>query len=420
VTSAAQIAEKGLPPSAAALDLAQVRAGEWNVAAGDLPLPAATLNAAAVEHNIATMATWCQTHGVLLAPHGKTSLAPELFARQLKAGAWGITASTARQAEVAAAAGATRVILANEVLDPVQLTTLGELVAGGVDVLVFVDSATGLSRLAEMSDGSIPRVLVEMGMGGGRTGVRTAEELFELLERVGAEDRVELAGVSAYEALLPAIRRTLPPAFGSLPPSTEAVAAFLEDVRAAIAGALDRGLLASDAIVTAGGSSAFDLVVDALRGVAGPLILRSGCYVAHDHGVYLYLSPLQEGNDPDLPPDRALRPAMTLWAHVVSRPEPDIAIVGFGRRDAGDDFGAPTPLAVAPSPGVRRPVDGWAVAQMWDQHAQMRAGQDATELRVGDVLTFGISHPCTTFDKWRTLAEIDDDDTVLGVVGTWF
>jgi D-serine dehydratase len=419
--STTEIAPKGLPAGAAGLTPEQAADRGWSVAAGDLPLPVATLSSSAMAHNIATMANWCRERGVLLAPHGKTTMAPVLFARQLEAGAWGITVSSARQAEIAAATGAERVIVAHQVLDPVQLDALAALARKGVEVMVFVDSVSGLERLAERAEhvGGLS-ALVEIGMPDGRTGVRNREQLHYLLERVGTDGRVGLAGVSAFEGLLPAIRRTLPEAFGSLAATTEAVSGFLAAVADAITGARDRGLLPSDAIVTAGGSAAFDLVLDALHDVAGPLVLRSGCYITHDHGLYLYQSPLQAGNDPALPPGRALRPALQVWAHVVSRPEPNVAIAGFGRRDVGDDFGLPTPTGRVVGAGRREELGGWTVSQLWDQHALLRGDGGAAELSVGDVLTFGISHPCTTFDKWRSLVEIDDDDRVVGIVETWF
>jgi D-serine dehydratase len=323
---------------------------------------------------------------------------------------------------IAAGAGAERVIVANQIVDPVQLEALAALAdENAVDIAVFVDSLTGIDRVAERAAGAQRlSVFVEMGMSGGRTGVRTEDELFGLLERVAGDDAVQLAGVSAFEGLLPVIRRPLPEASGGGGPNTGPVEEYLATVAAAIGGARSRGLLGETAIVTAGGSSAFDLVVAALRDVAGPLVLRSGCYVTHDHGLYMYQSPLQEGNDPALDRGAALRPALSVWAHVVSAPEPGAVVVGLGRRDVGDDFGMPSPTGRVLGPGGREPVDGWAVTRLWDQHARMDADASATALAVGDVLTFGISHPCTTFDKWRTLVELDDDDGVLGTVETRF
>jgi D-serine deaminase-like pyridoxal phosphate-dependent protein len=140
-------------------------------------------------------------------------------------------------------------------------------------------------------------------------------------------------------------------------------------------------------MITAGGSAWFDLVVEHLHDLASLLVLRSGCYVTHDHGFYVFQSPLVADPGDPVNPD-TLRPALTLWAHVQSTPEPAVAIVGFGHRDANDDIGSPRPLNLVRCDRSRQPVDGWRVDSMWDQHARLRAGAPAVpgELHPGDVL----------------------------------
>jgi D-serine dehydratase len=417
---ALDIAAKGLPPSASGMTADEIGRQSWSLARGDLPLPVLALSRASVNHNIATMAAWCRDHGVLLAPHGKTSMAPELFRRQLAAGAWGITVASARQAQVAIGAGARRVLVANEVVDEAELRSL-VAVAEGVEVLVFVDSAEGLRRVADAcrAGGARIGVLVELGIRGVRTGVRSAEDFRSLLALVARCPDVDLAGISAFEGLIPAVRREPPSPFSGVPLGTDAVEDFLGQVASVISTARDEGLIDGDSLVTAGGSSAFDVVVEKLRGLAGPLVLRSGCYVTHDHGLYRFQSPLQEGNVAGIGTEDALWPAFRLWARIVSTPEDGLAIAGFGRRDANDDVGLPMPLERVR--GDRRDgVEGWLVHQMWDQHAMLKAQSTATDLAVGDMVTFGISHPCTAFDKWRSIVEVDEEDTVVGVMETWF
>jgi D-serine dehydratase len=117
-----------------------------------------------------------------------------------------------------------------------------------------------------------------------------------------------------------------------------------------------------------------------------------------------------------------LQPALQLCAYLQSLPEPGLGIAGFGKRDASHDVHLPTPLwwfrpglhtAPQPLPGAL------AVTAMNDQHAYLRLPPEH-ELQVGDVLGFGISHPCTTFDKWSVLYEVDDGYNVVGAVKTYF
>ena len=87
------LTEKGWPAGTA--PAAAIAAG---LHVDDLPLPVLVLHEDALAHNLAAMAAWCERERLLLAPHGKTTMAPRLFRRQLDAGAWGITVATVHQA----------------------------------------------------------------------------------------------------------------------------------------------------------------------------------------------------------------------------------------------------------------------------------------------------------------------------------
>ena len=158
-------------------------------------------------------------------------------------------------------------------------------------------------------------------------------------------------------------------------------------------------------VVTAGGSTYFDAVADVLTGgwpagLAVRTIVRSGAYLTHDDGLYARTSPLRRAR---------CSPRCSVWAQVVSRPEPGLAVLTMGRRDVSFDQDLPVPLALADS----------AVSKLNDQHAYLRLG-DGDSAEVGDWLGFGISHPCTVFDKWQLIPELDADDRVVGLIRTFF
>ncbi len=73
--------------------------------------------------------------------------------------------------------------------------------------------------------------------------------------------------------------------------------------------------------------------------------------------------------------------------------------------------------------GVAVPLEGAVTTALNDQHAFVRVPDDAV-VEVGDVIRFGLSHPCTTFDKWRALAVVDDalahEPRVIGLLDTAF
>lgn len=376
----------------------------WHVA--DLLLPTVTLRRSALAHNAELFARWCAEQGVDHAPHGKTTMSPQLIADQLAAGAWGITAATVAQARIMHAWGVPRVVLANEVVDPVGLRWLAGLDDPGFEVYVLADGPAGVDRMAAALAGS-PRslpVLVELGIPGGRAGARSREEAIAVARRVAGSPGLELAGVECFEGVYPNDRSER---------SVAGVDRFASDLAAVLAD-LDPLVERDEVVLTAGGSAYPDLVVGAwqsLPATSRPVrkVVRSGGYLTHDHGMYERSSPFASAAHHPL---GALRPALELWAYVLSTPEPGLAICGFGKRDAPYDVDLPFPLRTP-----NGPLPGSTVEKLNDQHAFVRHGG---ELAVGDTVVFGLSHPCTVFDKWSLVPLLDDADQVVGAVRTYF
>ena len=350
--------------------------------------------------NVATMAEYTARHGVLFAPHGKTSMSPELFAEQLAAGAWGITVATANQALAAHRFKVPRILLANEVLDEKVL----RWAATRPDFLFYVDSAAGVDvaarALAAVPGGRLT-VLVELGRPGGRTGCRGVAEAAELARTAAAVPGLTVAGVAGYEGGLP---------------DADAIAAWLRELTALADEIAD--LVPGTAIVSAGGSAWFDTVVDVLAPGGRPpegrtVILRSGAYVSHDDGYYARVTPFHRHPD-----EGSLVGALEVWAQVVSAPEPGLAILGAGRRDVPFDLDLPVPLAVRGLDGSLRDAGAARVVKLDDQHAYVDLGD--TTMAVGELVRLGISHPCTAFDKWRAVPVVDDEHVVVDVLHTHF
>ncbi|MGE5830260.1 MAG: alanine racemase [Micromonosporaceae bacterium] len=367
---------------------------------GPFTWPVMVARRSAIEANIAAMARYCAAHDVDHAPHGKTTMAPSLFAAQLAAGAWAITVATAHQALVARHVGVPRVLLANELLDPKVLRWAADEVAAGWEFLCYVDSpaAVEVAGAAVAGRGGRLRVLVELGFPGGRTGCRSVADAVTVARAVAATDGLDLAGVAAFEGLLP---------------DSAAVHTLLADVRAVAEQIAP--LCPRPPILSAGGSLYFDLVVAELRPAAdacgGRLVLRSGAVVSHDDGVYAAGTPFRRA-----PAEGALAAALQVWAQVLATPEPGLSIVGAGKRDLPFDEGMPVPLRVRRPDGSLRPLPGARVERINDQHAYVR---DAP-VRPGDLMHLGISHPCTAFDKWRVIPVVDDDYRVVDLIHTYF
>jgi D-serine dehydratase len=411
---------KGLPITAP-LRQRDIGAQGWNLLHGDVSFPAAVLKHSALEHNLAWMRAFCERFGAQLAPHGKTTMSPQLWAAQLANGAWGITLANAAQVQVAYRFGVRRVLLANQLVARTDIAALRQLMENdpAFELVALVDSSAGVARLAQGFAGSSVRLplLVELGMAGKRAGCRSVAQALALAREVAQAGALQLAGIEGYEGLLTTHDRAA---------DVVAVRAFVADLVAIVRGADAEGLFTGAQIILSGGGSAyFDLVA---RGFAelGPMsrpvlpVLRSGCYLTSDHGSYHRLLAEMDARESGLPAGR-LQPALEVWSMVQSRPEPTLAILSMGKRDASYDVDLPIPLvAHTPGPGTPRALPpGCSIEKMNDQHGYLRLPADYA-LQVGELVACGISHPCTTFDKWPLLLAVDDDYRVCYGINTFF
>ena len=152
------------------------------------------------------------------------------------------------------------------------------------------------------------------------------------------------------------------------------------------------------------------------------VVLRPGCYLTHDVGIYRAAQARIDANNPIAHKMRSsLLPALQLWAYVQSVPEAERAIIAMGKRDAAFDAGLPLPVLHF-RPGDKAPSATpahWEVTGMMDQHAYLKIAP-GDDIKVGDMIAFDISHPCLTFDKWRQISVVDDAYNVVDVVQTYF
>jgi D-serine dehydratase len=387
----------------------------WN-ALRDLEYPVLVLHEEQLAHNITTMADYCRQHRVELAPHAKTSLSPQLIRQQMEAGAWGATAATTAQVRGLLAIGVPRILLANLLVDPVAIRWIVTNVLGASDTgfFCYVDSLASVELLdrecGQADPASLLDVLLEVGYIGGRTGFRSLEEGLEVARTVDEAEHLRLVGVAGFEGLMP----------GTASGEPTGLDAYLDSIAETARQLNAAGLFAAGRVplISAGGSAYFDRVVDRL----GPdhfsfpvqIVLRSGCYVTHDHGIYRRTSPLDgRGTSTGL----RLQPAFELLATVLSRPEPTLLIMGFGRRDVPFDDQLPIVLGRYGRDGRVSDVPGMRVTKLNDQHAFLQVREDF-QVSLGEVWSFGVSHPCGAFDRWPAIPLVDDRHQITGVVTT--
>ena len=422
-------ADKGVPPELWGRPAKDV--GALRLPLSRFPTPLVTLSAPALRHNVGTMARWCTDRGLDLAPHGKTTMAPRLWADQLAAGAWAITLANLPQLAVARAYGVSRVLVANAIISPLTLRWIADELAADerAQVITWADDLSTVALMEEAlaahaaTLGSAYRpldVLVELGGGGGRTGARDLVGATGLARAIAEAPHLRLAGVGGYEAALAA---------DSDAASLAAVRSFLAAMRELHLHIAAEGWYPDDVVpvVTAGGSAYFDDVAEVLGGLTengARVVLRSGAYLTHDDGHYRHLSPLGDNPRTTGP---ALVSAIHGWVRVSSQPEPGLALVDGGKRDLPYDLGLPEVQLRRPRDQRSAPerLGGLTITALNDQHGFVRWDPARpVPVVIGDELRLGVSHPCTAFDKWKVIPVVDDpeaaDPVVVDLIRTFF
>lgn len=417
---------KGMPGSAAPVKIRDIRARGWNVLLEELPLPLLVLRQSALTHNLAWMRQFAASTGTQLCPHGKTTMSPQLFDLQLAAGAWGITAATVSHVQSYRRFGVQRILLANQLIGAASIRyILDELGRDpNFDFYCLVDSPQSVELLRRaVSHRRLSRplqVLLETGEMGGRCGARSLEaRLMTACAVKAAAPHLVLRGVEGFEG-----------AFQSTVEQTN-----LEEVERVMTGVVHTAELLEQQgafgpgpiLLSAGGSAFFDIAAQVLAGAKlgreHLVILRSGCYLVHDSDwCDSFFRRLRARTATAAAIGDGLWPALELWAYVQSIPESRRAVVTFGKRDSAHDAGFPVAQKWF-RPGEHtsaQPLPCHAkVTRMNDQHAYLELS-DESAVQVGDMLSFGISHPCTTLDKWKWIAVVDDGYNVVDAIRTFF
>jgi D-serine dehydratase len=426
---------KGIPIATGSVRLGDVGAMGWNALRGDMVLPLLVLHDAHLRNNLELIRDFAAQNHVSIAPHGKSSLCPQLYLQHVEmAGAWGMSAATTQQAAVVAASGIRNILIVNQIVGRAAVAQLAEIIGAYPDCSIcsLVDSSASLDELrrygaALLKRGDRFRVLIEIGVPHGRGGVRRFEDAVRLIELIASQrDVFDLVGVECYEGA----------ASGSTPEETICEVDRLLDLTVdVLLHARSAGAFADRAeiILTAAGSTYPDRAVVRLRRAGNipglRIVLRGGSSLISDHGVYrtqLALMDKRGGFDVGTAPRSAVaafKPALELLAAVLSVQEDDVAILNMGIRDMPHDQGYPMPLRLYRDGALIRTIDegdgSWRIARSHDQHCFLAHPRGA-DVAVGDMVAFGISHPCTAFDKWRVFYRVDEEFNVTGALKTFF
>ncbi|MDP2589348.1 amino acid deaminase [Vibrio splendidus] len=395
--------------------ISQSENGIYRLVDEDISLPVAIIKQSALTNNLNWMQSFADHHQVKLSPHGKTSMTPAFFRQQLENGAWGITVATPAQAEIAAMAGAKRIIMANQLVGKTNVAIVEQLISEfDVDFYCCVDSSVNVQQLNQYFSNTKQtlKVLIEFGVPGGRCGCRSPQEVLELAQTIQDTPALSLAGIEVYEGVIHGDN------------AEQDIRTFLKQALTSVESLVSDGLITGQPIITGAGSAWYDVVAECLANLTDYLaIIRPGCYAIHDTGIYLdaqskvlQRAQVNQGYACELGGD--LESALEVWAYVISRPEPTKLVVGLGKRDVAFDGGLPIAERGYRN-GEAISVKGLTSTAVMDQHTFVET-DGSSEIEVGDMIAFSTSHPCLTFDKWRYIAISDDEHQVTKWVETCF
>ena len=394
--------QKNFPLSSHGLTTNKFIKSKPNLFTANFQFPVMVLKESALKNNISVMAQYCKSVGAELAPHVKTTMSPQIAQMQVDAGAWALTIANFWQAEIFRKFGFKKLIIANEVLEPTAIAEIAKLNAKGkAEIIFYVDSLAGLQIVKDATpkNGKI-NLFIEIGTDHGRGGVRELSLVKEIAREIKKDSRLHLRGVTGFEGAVPTAARNQD--------GENAVHAFCQKIVAAGEVAFE---FKSDEkfIVSAGGSAFFEIVAEELNKFSKPkiLLLRSGGYVTHDHIYYEEIYPFKNTGKP-------LLPAIELWSQVLSNPESDFGVLNLGKRDVGCDIHNPIPFAKYA--GRVEKFTG-KIEKLNDQHGFMRSSD---KFAVSELIGLGISHPCTTFDKWKLIPLVNDQYDVVDLIHTFF
>ena len=414
---------KGFPGHHMPVNISQIGLQKWNVLKGDFPLPLAVIKETAIEHNLLWMKDFCEKRQLDIAPHGKTSMSPELYARQLDAGAWGISFANVFQASLGIRHGVKRIIIANQVYQQADLEALSVLLATYPDIRVYflVDSVEQVDAIEKWQSSTQSKkpftVLIELGIQGKRTGCREHEQAMTLARKIKDTRGLLLCGIECYEGALATCDHEHDQA---------SVAALMNRVQQLAVACEKENLFENEEILlTAGGSAIFDLVAQHLKPqLQRPTraILRSGCYLTHDH---VHYRKMLKCVGERLQLRETLRPALEVISSVQSCPEEGLALLTMGKRDVSYDMDLPVAIwrANLGDQVVSGVPSHWEITALNDQHAYLKFNPATPTLEhphVGQIIGSGISHPCTTFDKWRWMPIVNDHYLAINAISICF
>ncbi|WP_174804114.1 alanine racemase [Martelella limonii] len=335
----------------------------------DIETPAPLVDLAIVDANLKRMQDYCDRHGIALRPHIKTHKSVAMAKRQLALGARGITCQTLGEAEIMADAGFDDILISYPLIGKVKRLAA---LAARIRLTVAIDSLAALEAAAEAATlaGSDIAVLVEFDTGAKRTGVVSVEEALALAGKVTGTGNLVFAGLMTY-------------------PANENTVTFVNAARAAFE-------QAGIAIPLVSGGGTPDAFLVHTLGVIDELRV----------GTYIYNDRMMMGASHARLEDCAFDVVVT----VVSRPEPDRAVIDAGSKSLTSD---PSGKG-GPGHGLIREYPDAVIDRLSEEHGMVDLSKCDRKPEIGERLRVVPNHVCP-------VTNLHDQVLVLenGTISAW-
>src|SRR6266487_238027 len=338
----------------------------------EIPTPALLLDLDRFERNLQRMTGHVRRTGKSIRPHAKTHRCPEIARQQIEAGALGVACAKLGEAEVMASHGIRGLLITTEIVPERSMFRLVRLLESAPDTMVVVDNEANVDALARSmaSRGLTLSVLVDIDVGGRRTGAQPGEHALAVARAVTKHTSLRLRGLQGYAGHCAHVM-----GWGARRETSHKAMAPLMDTRALFEIA---GLPVE--IVAGGSTGTYDIDVE----LGGLTELQSGSYCVMDLD-YQRIG----GRGGDTLTDFEM--ALTVATTVVSVPTADRAMVDGGLKAFSTD--KPFPPVAVERPGVTYEFAG-------DEHGRLTVTDPSRAPRLGERIEFFPPHCDPTFNLY--------------------
>jgi D-serine deaminase-like pyridoxal phosphate-dependent protein len=286
----------------------------------EVDTPALILELDPFERNLRRLHESLAGQTVSVRPHAKSHKCPQIAMRQMALGAVGVCCQKVSEAEAMVEGGVPDVLIANEVVGATKLRRLAAL-ATQARVEVCVDDADNVRALdaAAREAGVTLGVLVEINVGANRCGVEPGEPAVKLARQIAESANLRFAGLQAYHGSAQHLRK-------------------VADRRAAIEHAIEQVTLTREMLDAAG------IACPKATGAGTGTYLFEASSAAYDElqaGSYIFMDADYARNEWTESGMPRFEHSLFVWTTVMSRTNPERAIVDAGLKASSIDSGMP-------------------------------------------------------------------------------